>query len=198
MKMFVWLFVAFVVLVVVFGVSIFNRLVRARNQAKNGFAQIDVQLKRRHDLIPNLVKTAKRYLSHEEETLTRVISARNHAQDLQDSNKHQPDSLEHMALFAKAEGMLSKALSQFSAVVEAYPELKADSMIKELMDELTNTENRIGFARQHYNDSVMFYNNDREVFPNNLISTTFGFRPLSQLVFEDREAIAQAPIVDMG
>ncbi|MGO2277446.1 MULTISPECIES: LemA family protein [unclassified Psychrobacter] len=198
MKMFVWLFIAFVVLVFVFGVSIFNRLVRARNQAKNGFAQIDVQLKRRHDLIPNLVETAKRYLSHEEETLTRVISARNHAQDLQDSNKHQPDSLEHMALFAKAEGMLSKALSQFSAVVEAYPELKADSMIKELMDELTNTENRIGFARQHYNDSVMFYNNDREVFPNNLVSTTFSFRPLSQLVFEDREAIAQAPIVDMG
>lgn len=198
MKMFVWLFIAFVVLVVVFGVSIFNRLVRARNQAKNGFAQIDVQLKRRHDLIPNLVETAKRYLSHEEETLTRVISARSHAQDLQDSNKHQPDSLEHMALFAKAEGMLSKALSQFSAVVEAYPELKADSMIKELMDELTNTENRIGFARQHYNDSVMFYNNDREVFPNNLVSTTFGFRPLSPLVFEDREAIAQAPIVNMS
>jgi len=198
MKMFVWLFIAFIVLVVVFGVSVFNKLVRARNQAKNGFAQIDVQLKRRHDLIPNLVETAKRYLSHEEETLTRVISARNHAQDLQDSNKHQPDSLEHMALFAKAEGMLSKALSQFSAVVEAYPELKADSMIKELMDELTNTENRIGFARQHYNDSVMFYNNDREVFPNNLVSTNFGFRPLSQLVFEDREAIAQAPIVNMG
>jgi len=198
MKMFVWLFIAFVVLVVVFGVSVFNRLVRARNQAKNGFAQIDVQLKRRHDLIPNLVETAKRYLSHEEETLTRVISARNHAQDLQDSNKHQPDSLEHMALFAKAEEMLSKALSQFSAVVEAYPELKADSMIKELMDELTNTENRIGFARQHYNDSVMFYNNDREVFPNNLVSTTFGFRPLSPLVFEDRDAIGQAPNVNMG
>lgn len=198
MKMFVWLFIAFVVLAVLFAVSIFNKLVRARNQAKNGFAQIDVQLKRRHDLIPNLVETAKRYLTHEEETLTRVINARNHAQNLQDSNKHQPDSLEHMALFAKAEGMLSKALSQFSAVVEAYPDLKADSMIKELMDELTNTENRIGFAHQHYNDSVMFYNNDREVFPNNLVSTTFGFRPLSPLVFEDREAIGQAPNVNMG
>lgn len=198
MKTFVWLFIIIVVLAVVFGVSIFNKLVRARNQAKNGFAQIDVQLKRRHDLIPNLVETAKCYLTHEEETLTRVISARNHAQSLQNSSKHQPDSLEHMALFAKAEGMLSKALGQFSAVVEAYPELKADSMIKELMDELTNTENRIGFARQHYNDSVMFYNNDREVFPNNLVSSTFGFRPLSPLVFEDREAIAQAPTVNMG
>lgn len=198
MKMFVWLFIVVVVVLVVFGVSIFNKLVRARNQAKNGFSQIDVQLKRRHDLIPNLVETAKRYLTHEEETLTRVIDARNNAQSLQDSSKHQPDSLEHMALFAKAEGMLSKALGQFSAVVEAYPELKADSVIKELMDELTNTENRIGFARQHYNDSVMFYNNDREVFPNNLISTTFGFRPLSQLVFEDSKAIAQAPVVNMG
>ena len=181
-----------------FRVSVFNKLVRARNQAKNGFAQIDVQLKRRHDLIPNLVETAKRYLNHEEETLTRVINARNHAQSLQDSSKHQPDSLEHMALFAKAESMLSKALGQFSAVIEAYPELKADSLIKELMDELTNTENRIGFARQHYNDSVMFYNNDREVFPNNLISTTFGFRALSPLVFEDRKVIAQAPVVNMS
>lgn len=198
MKLFIWLFIAFFILIVVFGVAIFNRLVRARNQAKNGFAQIDVQLKRRHDLIPNLVETAKRYLTHEQETLTRVIGARNHAQRLQDSNQHQPDSLEHMALFAKAEDMLSKALGQFSAVVEAYPELKADSMIKELMDELTNTENRIGFARQHYNDSVMFYNNDREVFPNNLISTTFGFRPLSPLIFEDRKAISQAPTIDMS
>ena len=198
MKMMVWLFIIAVILVSVFGITIFNKLVRTRNQAKNGFAQIDVQLKRRHDLIPNLVEAAKRYLTHEEETLARVIGARNHAQGLQDSNQHQPDSMEHMALFAKAEGMLSKALGQFSAVVEAYPELKADSVIKELMDELTNTENRIGFARQHYNDSVMFYNNDREVFPNNLISTTFGFRPLSQLVFEDREAIIQAPIVNMG
>lgn len=195
MKVFIWLFIIMVALVVIVGVLIFNKLVRARNQAKNGFAEIDVQLKRRHDLIPNLVETAKRYIDHEEETLTRVIKARNHAQSLQDSSNHQPESLEHMALFAQAESMLSKALSQFSAVVEAYPDLKADSVIKELMDELTNTENRIGFARQHYNDSVMFYNNDREVFPNNLISTTFNFRPLSQLVFADKETLIQAPVV---
>ena len=198
MKTFVWLFIAVTMLVIVVGVTIFNQLVRGRNQAKNGFAQIDVQLKRRHDLIPNLVETAKRYLAHEEETLTRVISARNRAQNLQDSSKHQPESLEHMALFAQAEGMLSKALGQFYAVVEAYPELKADSLIKELMDELTNTENRIGFARQHYNDSVMFYNNNREVFPNNLVSTTFGFRPLSPLVFADKEVISQAPKVNFN
>lgn len=198
MKTFVWLFIAVTMLVLVIGVTIFNKLVRGRNQAKNGFAQIDVQLKRRHDLIPNLVETAKRYLVHEEETLTRVISARNRAQNLQDSSKHQPESLEHMALFAQAESMLSKALGQFYAVVEAYPELKADSLIKELMDELTNTENRIGFARQHYNDSVMFYNNNREVFPNNLVSTTFGFRPLSPLVFADKAAISQAPKVNFN
>ena len=198
MKIFVWSFIIVVVLTVVFGVSIFNKLVRARNQAKNGFAQIDVQLKRRHDLIPNLVETAKRYLTHEEETLTRVISARNRAQSLQDASSHQPESLEHMALFAQAEGLLSKALGQFYAVAEAYPELKADSMIKELMDELTNTENRIGFARQHYNDSVMFYNNDREIFPNSVISSMFGFRPLSPLVFADKKTIEKAPVVDFG
>ena len=192
MKMFVWLFIVVVVLVVIVGVTIFNKLVRGRNQAKNGFAQIDVQLKRRHDLIPNLVETAKRYLAHEEDTLTRVINARNHAQSLQDSSKHKPESMEHMALFAQAEGLLSKALGQFYAVVEAYPELKADSLIKDVMEELTNTENRIGFARQHYNDSVMFYNNDREVFPNNLVSTTFGFRPMSPLMFADKAIISQA------
>ena len=102
MKTFVWLFIAVTMLVIVVGVTIFNQLVRGRNQAKNGFAQIDVQLKRRHDLIPNLVETAKRYLAHEEETLTRVISARNRAQNLQDSSKHQPESVEQMALFAQA------------------------------------------------------------------------------------------------
>ncbi len=198
MKTFLWVFILLFVLVGVVGVTIFNKLVRARNQATNGFAQIDVQLKRRHDLIPNLAEATKRYLSHEEETLTRVISARNRAQSLQDSKQHQPESLEHMALFAQAEGMLSKALGQFYAVMEAYPELKADGMIKELTDELTNTENRIGFARQHYNDSVMFYNNDREVFPNNLVSSTFGFRPLSPLIFADKEAISQAPKVNLG
>lgn len=198
MTMFIWIFMLLVTLVVIVGVLIFNKLVRTRNQAKNGFAQIDVQLKRRHDLIPNLVETAKRYITHEEETLTRVISARNHAQSLQDSSNHQPESLEHMALFAQAEDMLSKALGKFSAVVEAYPELKADSIIRELMNELTNTENRIGFARQHYNDSVMFYNNDREVFPNNLISSTFAFRPLSPLIFADKTIISQAPTVSFS
>lgn len=198
MKMAILLIVAILLLIFVVAVMIFNKLVRARNQAKNGFAQIDVQLKRRHDLIPNLVEAAKSYLVHEQDTLTQVINARNRAQELQDSPKHSPESTEHMALFAQAEGMLSKALGQFYAVMEAYPELKADTIIREVMEELTNTENRIGFARQHYNDSVMFYNNDREMFPNNLISGSFGFRPMSQLQFADKAQIDQAPKIDMS
>ena len=192
----IWIFIILIILAVFFMVSIFNSLVRSRNQAKNGFAQIDVQLKRRHDLIPNLIETAKRYLQHEEQTLTQVIQARNQAQDLQNASSHNPESLAHMAKFAQAENLLSKALGQFNAVVENYPELKADNVMRELMDELTNTENRIGFARQHYNDSVMMYNNQREMFPNNLISSSFGFAPMSQLEFADKEVISQAPKVD--
>ena len=195
---FFWLVLGMMIAILILGVVIFNRLVRSRNQAKNGFAQIDVQLKRRHDLIPNLVNSAKRYLEHEEQTLTRVIEARNQAQSLQNSSAHRPESSEHMALFAKAEEALTQALRQFSAVVEAYPELKADSIVKDLMAELTNTENRIGFARQHYNDSVMFYNNDRETFPNTIISGMFGFRALSPLHFVDKAEISRAPMVDLS
>lgn len=195
---FVWLVLGMIIGSLILGVVIFNRLVRARNQAKNGFSQIDVQLKRRHDLIPNLVSSAKRYLEHEEQTLTRVIKARNHAQELQNSSAHHPESSDHMTLFAQAEEALTQALRQFSAVAEAYPELKADSIIKDLMDELTNTENRISFARQHYNDSVMFYNIEREMFPNTIISSMFGFRALTPLQFADKAAIAVAPTVDLS
>ncbi|MDO5769469.1 MAG: LemA family protein [Psychrobacter sp.] len=198
MKTAILITVGLIILVFIVAVMIFNKLVRGRNQAKNGFAQIDVQLKRRHDLIPNLVEAAKSYLVHEQDTLTQVINARSQAKQLQDSPKHAPESAEHMALFAQAEGMLSKALGQLYAVMESYPELKADSIIREVIDELTNTENRIGFARQHYNDSVMFYNNDREVFPNNLISGSFGFRPMSPLEFADKSLISQAPKIDMS
>lgn len=198
MKMVVLICVGLLIAILFFGMVIFNNLVRSRNQVRNGFAQIDVQLKRRHDLIPNLVEVAKRYLSHEEETLTKVIQARQQAQSLQSSNQHMPESLAHMAQFAQAEGLLSKALGQFYAVMENYPDLKADTIMQEVMEELTNTENRISFARQHYNDSVMFYNNDREVFPNNIISGAFGFRPMSQLQFADKADILIAPKVDMS
>ena len=196
MRAFVLVLLAIIVGCLVYGVVIFNTLIRQRNQAKNGFAQIDVQLQRRHDLIPNLVKTASRYLTHEERTLTAVINARNQAKALQNEHNHEPESTAHMQLFAEAEAMLSKALGQFSAVVEAYPELKADTMMQKLMAELTHTENCIGFARQHYNDSVMFYNNAREVFPNVIISTMFGFRALNPLLFEDKSALQRVPVVD--
>lgn len=194
----IWIFIILIILAIIFMVSIFNNLVRSRNQAKNGFAQIDVQLKRRHDLIPNLVETEKRYLQHEEQTLTQVVQARNQAQKLQNDGSHNPESSTHMTQLAQAESLLSKALGQFNAVVENYPELKADAVMRELMEELTNTENRIGFARQHYNDSVMMYNNQREMFPNNLISGSFGFVPMSQLEFADREQLHQAPTVNFA
>lgn len=184
-----------VIAVVAWLVSIFNGLIRLKNQVANGLAQIDVQLKRRHDLIPNLVETTKGYLTHESGTLEAVINARNHAKDVMANRDHSADNGEHMALLAKAEGMLTKALGNFYAVVENYPELKADSVVKSLFDEITDTENRIGFARQFYNDSVMFYNNKREVFPNNLISSTFGFLPMASLEFADKSAIDQAPKV---
>ena len=179
-------------------ISIYNGLVRLKNQSSNALSQIDVQLKRRHDLIPNLVETTKGYLVHEKATLQAVIDARNTAQSLQqDPQTHRPDDAGFMNLLAQAENRLSQAIGQFYAVVENYPELKADSSTKALFDELTNTENRIGFARQHYNDSVMFYNNSREIFPNNLISGFFGFTPLQGLEFQDRSAIQQPPSVSL-
>lgn len=169
-----------------FLISIYNRLIRQKNQIDNAFAQIDVQLKRRYDLIPNLVELAKSYLGHESETLMAITQARNLAQSI----SHTLDNADQMA---QAEGKLSKALANFYAVAENYPNLKADVIIRQIMDELTNTENRIAFARQHYNDSVMFYNANREVFPNNLISGFFKFEHLPQLQFADKSDIDIAP-----
>lgn len=180
------------------GVVLYNGMVRKRNTAKNAFAQIDVQLKRRHDLIPNLVNTAEQYLTHEKETLQQVIAARNNAAKLQQQPDHQADKGAHIDLLAKAEGMLSKALGQFYAVVENYPDIKADSIITELMNELQNTENRIGFARQAFNDAVMFYNNAREVFPGNIVAGMFSFNPMNLLHFEDSKALQQAPKVQFS
>ncbi|MFW2176371.1 MULTISPECIES: LemA family protein [unclassified Moraxella] len=189
---------ALIVGIALFFMSIFNRLVRGKNQVQNAYAQIDVQLKRRHDLIPNLVNVAKRYLTHEEDTLTKVISARNQAISAQQNASGKLDSSQQMQQLAQAEGGLTRALGGFYATMEAYPELKADATIREVMEELTNTENRIGFARQHYNDSVMGYNNDREVFPNNIVTGMFTFPTMSMLEFDDKVAISQAPVVDMS
>ncbi len=176
-------------------IGIFNTLVRQKNQINNALAQIDVQLKRRHDLIPNLVEAAKGYMTHEKTTLQAVIDARNHASQLQAQNPILDNQT--LAQIAQAETALSSALGRFYMVAESYPELKADGVIKDLFDEITNTENRISFARQHYNDSVMFYNNNREIFPNNFISSMFQFHTINSLEFADKSQIAQSPKITL-
>lgn len=191
--------IIFIIALMVVGgflVAIYNSLIRLKNQVANGLSQIDVQLKRRHDLIPNLVAIAKRYMAHEERVLTAVTEARNLAQD---GSKHGSiANADELAKLAQAETNLSKALVSFYAVVENYPELKADNALKELSDEIKNTENRIGFARQFYNDSVMFYNNQREVFPNNILANMFGFMPIGQLEFNDKSLIDVAPSINLN
>ena len=157
------------------GVGIYNGLVTARNAFKNAFAQIDVQLTRRYDLIPNLVEVAKGYLKHERETLEAVIQARAAAVSGLAAAKAAPGDAAAMAQLGSAETGLAGALSRLMVVAEAYPDLKANQNMMQLTEELTSTENRIAFARQAYNDSVMAYNNKREVFPSNIIAGMFGF-----------------------
>ncbi len=157
------------------GVGIYNGLVTARNAFKNAFAQIDVQLTRRYDLIPNLVEVAKGYLKHERETLEAVIQARAAAVSGLAAAKAAPGDAAAMAQLGSAETGLAGALSRLMVVAEAYPDLKANQNMMQLTEELTSTENRIAFARQAYNDSVMAYNNRREVFPSNIIAGMFGF-----------------------
>ncbi len=175
-----WILLAVViglpVLVLVFGVGIYNGLVSRRNRFKNLFSQIDVQLKRRYDLIPNLVETAKGYLKHEKETLENVIAARNQAVSAGKAAASNPADPEAMKRLMSAEGALSGSLSRLMVVSENYPDLKANQTMGQLMEELSSTENRIGFARQAYNDSVMDYNTARESFPNNVIAGTFNFQ----------------------
>ena len=157
------------------GVGIYNGLVTARNAFKNAFAQIDVQLTRRYDLIPNLVEVAKGYLKHERETLEAVIQARAAAVSGLAAAKANPGDPAAMAALGSAETGLAGALSRLMVVAEAYPDLKANQNMMQLSEELTSTENRIAFARQAYNDSVMAYNNRREVFPSNIVAGMFGF-----------------------
>jgi len=183
-----------IAVVVFYIVFIYNRLVSLRNQFKNGFAQIDVQLQRRHDLIPNLVESAKAYLSHERNTLTEVMEARNNAVSAQKDAAGDPADGGKIQRLGSAENMLSKALANFYAVAENYPELKANETIQQLMEELSSTENRVSFARQAYNDGVMSYNIFREQFPNNIVAGLFAFKPSSQLELESPEA-RQAPKV---
>jgi len=166
------------VAVAVFGlVGAYNRLVAQRNEFKNAFAQIDVQLKRRYDLIPNLVETAKKYIAHERDTLEAVIKARNTAVSANTTAAADPSNPEAMRQLTSAEGGLTGALGRLFAVAESYPDLKANETMKQLSEELTSTENRIAFARQAFNDSVMTYNNSVQQFPSNFIASAFSFQP---------------------
>lgn len=192
-----WIVLGLIVLAVFFIISIYNRLVAYRNQYKNAFAQIDVQLTRRHDLIPNLVEIAKGYLKHERETLEAVIQARNSAVSGLKQAAADPGNPEAIKQLSQAEQGLSGALGRLFAVAEAYPDLKANQNMQQLSEELTSTENKVAFARQAYNDSVMEYNTLRESFPANLIAGNFGFKGAELLEIED-EKKREAPQVSFS
>lgn len=191
------IFIAVVVLFLLYLVSIYNQLVALENRFENAFAQIDVQLKRRYDLIPNLIEVAKKAMAHERETLEAVVLARNEAAIMLKAAASMPGEPQAMAQLAGAEGVLGQAMSKFNLVMEAYPDLKTNQNMMQLTEELTSTENKVAFARQSYNDSVMSYNTYRQSFPQVVFAASFG-HPLDaeMLEFEDRVAIQQAPKVE--
>jgi LemA protein len=183
-----------IALVVLFMVSTYNGLVTARNGFKNAFAQIDVQLTRRYDLIPNLVEIAKGYMKHERETLEAVILARNGAVSGLKAAAVDPANAAAVQQLAGAETQLGSALGRLFALAESYPDLKANQNMMQLSEELTSTENKVAFARQAYNDAVMNYNNHREVFPASMVANLYGFAPAQQLDIGKPEA-REAPKV---
>ena len=189
---------AIVVVIGFWAMGIYNGLVTARNAFKNAFAQIDVQLQRRFDLIPNLVEVAKKYMAHERETLEAVISARAAAQSGLAAAKANPGDAAAMAQLAAAQGQLSAGLGRLMMVAEAYPDLKANQNMMQLTEELTSTENKVAFARQAFNDSVMSYNNKREVFPNTIFAGMFNFTPatLLEIPAEKQVEVRAAPKVE--
>ncbi len=177
-------------------VAIFNRLVTLKNRFKNAFSQIEVQLKRRYDLIPNLVETAKGYMAHERETLEAVIQARNQAMAGLQAAAQDPGNADAIKQLASAEGALGSALGRLNVVMEAYPDLKANQNMMQLSEELTSTENRVAFARQAYNDQVTDYNTYKQTFPAVLFAPTFGHAGDGELLeYEDRAAMQAAPQV---
>jgi LemA protein len=185
------------VVIVVLGLFLmttYNRLVSLRNRFKNAFAQIDVQLKRRYDLIPNLIETAKAYMKHERETLEAVIAARNSAAQAERTVAGDPTDVAAMQGLIGAERGLAGAMTRFFALAEAYPDLKADANMRQLSEELSTTENRIAFSRQAYNDAVTQYNTARESFPANVIAGSFGFEE-APLLLIDNDVEREAPRV---
>jgi LemA protein len=193
-----WIFIAVVVALVAFVIAMYNRLVALRNRYKNSYAQIDVQLKRRYDLIPNLVEAAKGYLQHERGTLEAVTAARGAAVSAAQRAAGLPGEPAAMQGLAQAEGALVGALGRLMAVFEAYPDLKANQNILALQEELASTENKVAFARQAYNDAVMEYNTKRESFPDNMLAGMFGFGPAELLQATESAAERQAPKVSFS
>ena len=187
--------VGVVLLLVLWVIGLYNGLVVLRNRYKNAYAQIDVQLKRRYDLIPNLVETAKGYLKHERETLEAVIAARNQAAGAAAALAKMPGDATAMRAFAQAETGLAGVLSRLMAVAERYPDLKADGQMSRVSEELASTENRIAFARQHYNDEVTAYNVKRELFPSSWVAGFFNFAPAALLESTQSETERTAPQV---
>lgn len=194
-----WIMLAIVLVVglllVMFGVGIYNRLVTLKNRFENAFSQIEVQLKRRYDLIPNLVETVRGYMKHEKETLEAVINARNQAVGGLKQAAANPGDPAAMQALAGAEQMLTGTLGRLFALAEAYPDLKANQNMAQLTEELTSTENRVAFARQAYNDSVTSYNTYRQTFPPIVFVNMFGHATDAELLEFDSEAIAEAPKV---
>ncbi|GAB0154607.1 LemA family protein [Marinobacterium sp. BA1] len=191
-----WIIVGVVALLAIFLIITYNQLVKLANRYKNLFSQIDIQLQRRYDLIPNLVESAKGYLQHERETLEAVTSARNQAMGALTMAKQNPGSPAVMAQLGEAEGMLGAALGRLNMVMEAYPDLKASQNMMQLSEELVNTENLVAFARQAYNDSVQMFNTKRQSFPAVMVAGMFGFADDAALLeMADRKVIQDAPRV---
>ena len=190
-----WIVVVVIVAIAIWVIAIYNGLVALRNRFKNAFSQIDVQLKRRYDLIPNLVETAKGYLKHERETLEAVIKARNQAQAAAQAAAANPGNPAAMQGLGQAEGALTGLLGRFFALAEAYPDLKANQNMAQLHEELTSTENKVAFARQAYNDSVMEYNTKRESFPDTIFAGMFNFGPAELLQATESAEERKAPQV---